>query len=168
VGFGGLVVAAFESRRAKEIAALIANYGGIPLVAPSMREIPLEENPAAFAFAEQLFAKRVDAVILMTGVGTETLVEVLEATDADMLPEIPQPRKCCVCGLGDRSRHIKMEYQLGRTRSNFASTVIRMSYKNRQKPANCEKNAKVERVSGLHQLAATCCFFSFGVGSGKI
>jgi uroporphyrinogen-III synthase len=76
--FGGLVVASFESRRAKEMATLISNYGGIPLVAPSMREIPLEENPAAFAFAEQLFAKKVDAVIFMTGVGTEALVEVLE------------------------------------------------------------------------------------------
>lgn len=77
--FGGPVVASFESRRAKEMATLISNYGGIPLVAPSMREIPLEENPAAFAFAEQLSAKKVDAVIFMTGVGTETLVEVLEA-----------------------------------------------------------------------------------------
>lgn len=77
--FGELVVASFESRRAKEMATLISNYGGIPLVAPSMREIPLEENPAAFAFAEQLSAKKVDAVIFMTGVGTETLMEVLEA-----------------------------------------------------------------------------------------
>ncbi len=68
----------FESRRAKEMATLISNYGGIPLVAPSMREIPLEENPAAFAFAEQLFAKKLDAVIFMTGVGTQTLAEVLE------------------------------------------------------------------------------------------
>lgn len=76
--FGGLTVAAFESRRAKEMAALIANYGGNAEVAPSMREIPLEENPAAFAFAERLFAGRLDAVIFMTGVGAETLMAVLE------------------------------------------------------------------------------------------
>lgn len=76
--FGGIVVAAFESRRAKEMAALITNYGGIAEVAPSMREIPLEENPAAFAFAEQLFAGQLDAVVFMTGIGTETLVRVLE------------------------------------------------------------------------------------------
>ncbi len=78
VGFGGLVVAAFESRRAKEMATLISNYGGIAVVAPSMREIPLEENPAAFTFAERLFARQLDAVIFMTGVGTQTLLEVLE------------------------------------------------------------------------------------------
>jgi len=76
--FGGLVVAAFESRRTKEMAALIANSGGVPEVAPSMREIPLEENPAAFAFAERLFQGKLDAVVFMTGVGTETLVQVLE------------------------------------------------------------------------------------------
>lgn len=69
---------AFESRRAKEMATQISNHGGIPQVAPSMREIPLEENPAAFTFAEKLFADRIDAVIFMTGVGTRTLVEVLE------------------------------------------------------------------------------------------
>lgn len=69
-GFGGLKVVAFESRRAQEIATLISAYGGVPLVAPSMREIPLGENPAAFGFAERLFAGELDAVIFMTGVGT--------------------------------------------------------------------------------------------------
>lgn len=76
--FQGLEVAAFESRRAKEIAALISNYGGVPRVGPSMREVPLEENSAAFAFAERLLAGEIDAVIFMTGVGTRTLFEALE------------------------------------------------------------------------------------------
>ncbi len=76
--FAGVEVVAFESRTAKQMATLISNYGGIPLVAPCIREIPLEENPAAFAFAEKLFAKQLDAVIFMTGVGARTLVEVLE------------------------------------------------------------------------------------------
>ncbi len=76
--FGGFGVVAFESRKAKEMAALISHQGGIPLVASSLREIPLEENPAAFAFAEKLFAGKLDAIIFMTGVGTRTLVEVLE------------------------------------------------------------------------------------------
>lgn len=76
--FGGLTVAALESRRAKEMAALISNYGGVAEVAPSMREIPLEDNPAAFAFAERLFAGQLDAVIFMTGAGTEALIQVLE------------------------------------------------------------------------------------------
>ncbi len=76
--FEGLAVAAFESRRGAEMAALISNLGGVPHVAPSMREVPLEENPAAFAFAEELFKGRLDAVIFMTGVGTRALLDVLE------------------------------------------------------------------------------------------
>jgi uroporphyrinogen decarboxylase len=77
-GFGGLEVVSFESRLAKEMAALIERLGGVPHVAPSMREVPLEENPAAFKFADQLFAGAIDAVLFMTGVGTRTLFEVLE------------------------------------------------------------------------------------------
>ena len=78
-GFGGLKVVSFESRRAQEMATLISAYGGVPLVAPSMREIPLEDNPVAFRFAERLLAGELDAVIFMTGVGTRTLMEVLQA-----------------------------------------------------------------------------------------
>jgi len=76
--FENRTVVAFENRKQKEIATLIANQHGIPLVAPAMREIPLEENPAAFAFAEELLAGRLDAVIFMTGVGARTLMEVLK------------------------------------------------------------------------------------------
>lgn len=77
-GFDNLMVVAFENRKGKEIATLIANQRGNPLIAPAMREIPLEENPAAFAFAEELLAGRLDAVIFMTGVGARTLLEVLK------------------------------------------------------------------------------------------
>src|SRR2546422_1207694 len=43
----------------------------------SMREIPLEENVAAFDFAERLLGGKLDGVIFMTGVGTRTLLETL-------------------------------------------------------------------------------------------
>ena len=76
--FGGLKVAAFESRMAEEMDRLIARYGGQPLVAPSMREIPLEDNHAVFRFGDQLLAGRFDMVILLTGVGTRTMVEALK------------------------------------------------------------------------------------------
>ena len=69
---------AFENRMASEMAALITKYGGVPFVAPAMREAPLEENAAAFAFAEQLFAGQLEALICMTGVGTRRLVDLLE------------------------------------------------------------------------------------------
>jgi len=73
----GLKVVSFESRRAKEIAELIRRYGGEPIAAPSMREIPLSENHAALELLPQLEAGKFELLILMTGVGTRTLNEVL-------------------------------------------------------------------------------------------
>ncbi|MGA3324701.1 MAG: uroporphyrinogen decarboxylase [Terriglobia bacterium] len=76
--FEGLEVVAFESRHAREMAALITRFGGVPRVAPALREAPLEEDAAALAFGTALFAGRLDAVIFMTGVGARRLIEVLE------------------------------------------------------------------------------------------
>jgi uroporphyrinogen-III synthase len=76
-GLAGLRVVTFESRRAAEMAELIRRHGGEPIVAPSMREVPLSENTAAAEFVRQLDAGHVDIVILMTGVGVRTLVEVV-------------------------------------------------------------------------------------------
>ena len=42
--FDGLRVLSLESRRAAEIEKLIRARGGVPFVAPSMREVPLEEH----------------------------------------------------------------------------------------------------------------------------
>ena len=58
--FNGLTVAAFESRMAAEITRLIERHGGNPLVAPALREIPLEDNPAALKFGVKLTTERVD------------------------------------------------------------------------------------------------------------
>ena len=42
--FNGIRVVSFESRRASEMADLIRRYGGSPLSAPTVREVPIEEN----------------------------------------------------------------------------------------------------------------------------
>jgi uroporphyrinogen-III synthase len=77
MGFDGLRVLSLESRRSVEMATLIRNQGGVPFAAPSMREVPLEDNPLAFSFAERLFAGEFDLMILLTGVGTRALDKVL-------------------------------------------------------------------------------------------
>ena len=77
-GFAGLRVLSFESRRATEMAKLIANYGGVPTVAPSMREVPLESNTEALAFGRTLISDGFDVVIFLTGVGTRALARVVE------------------------------------------------------------------------------------------
>ncbi len=78
-GFHGLTVAAFESRMAAEMTRLIERHGGKPLVAPALREIPLEDNSAALQFGEQLMREGLDVLVLMTGAGTTALFEVLES-----------------------------------------------------------------------------------------
>jgi uroporphyrinogen-III synthase len=73
----GFRIVSFESRRAQELAELIRRYGGEPIIAPSMREIPLSQNSAALDFVRRLEAGKIDIVILLTGVGTRTLVEAV-------------------------------------------------------------------------------------------
>ncbi len=77
-GLSGLTVAAFENRMAAEMDGLIERYGGRPMVTPAMREVPLEDNREALQFGERLLANQVDVLILMTGVGLETLIGVLK------------------------------------------------------------------------------------------
>jgi len=69
---------ALESRRAPELAKLIATYGGEPIVAPSMREVPLVSNNEALAFVTRLLAGEFDMVVFLTGVGARALLGVAE------------------------------------------------------------------------------------------
>ncbi|MBW3596686.1 MAG: uroporphyrinogen-III synthase, partial [Planctomycetes bacterium] len=76
--FDGLRVAAFESRRAGDMARLIERCGGMPLVSPSMRETPLEDNRDAVEFAHRLITGQVEVVVFLTGVGFKHLLEAVE------------------------------------------------------------------------------------------
>src|SRR6202011_3180018 len=75
--FDGLRVLSLESRRSAEIEKLIRARGGEPFVAASMREVPLENNTEAFLFGTRLFAGEFDMMILLTGVGSRLLNQVL-------------------------------------------------------------------------------------------
>ena len=74
-GFAGLRVLALESRRASELAKLISTYGGEPVIAPAMREVPLDSNTEALSFAEALLAGQFDIIIFLTGVGTRAVLD---------------------------------------------------------------------------------------------
>jgi uroporphyrinogen-III synthase len=76
--FDGLRVLSLESRRAVEVAKLIRTYSGEPFVVPAMREIPLESNHQALAFAEDLLAQKIDLVIFLTGVGVRALLDIVQ------------------------------------------------------------------------------------------
>lgn len=67
--FAGLRVLSLESRRAKEMEALIRREGGDPFVAPSVQERALDDHGDAIRFVERLEADEFDMVIVMTGTG---------------------------------------------------------------------------------------------------
>jgi uroporphyrinogen-III synthase len=79
--FDGLRVLSLESRRSAEMDKLIRRQGGVSFVAPSMREVPLEDNPEAFDFAARLLKEPggdFDLVLFLTGVGARLLNQIIE------------------------------------------------------------------------------------------
>jgi uroporphyrinogen-III synthase len=78
--FHGLRVLSFESRMGAEMARLIQRHNGDPLVVSALREIPilLQGNSAVFRFGVKLILNQLDILILMTGVGTKALLEILQ------------------------------------------------------------------------------------------
>jgi len=78
MAFNGITVASFESRMAAEITRLIERHGGQPLVVPVLREVSLEDNSVVQEFGVRLMAGRVDMLILLTGVGTTALFDLLK------------------------------------------------------------------------------------------
>src|SRR5216683_7298795 len=77
-GFNGLRVLSFESRRAKEIAQLISNHAGVPIIAPSTREVPSLPSEDELKLIHGLLKREFDAIIFMTGVGARALVQAAE------------------------------------------------------------------------------------------
>ena len=77
--FQGRTVLTLESRRGQEMSRLIETYGGKPLHAPAMREVPLSSNLEALKFADALLEGKLDVVIFLTGVGARALSKVVES-----------------------------------------------------------------------------------------
>ena len=78
-GLQGLTIVSFESRMALPIQRKIESFGGTAVIGPSMKEVPLEDNPGIFDFFGEIKEGKVDLLILMTGVGTRTFIKALEA-----------------------------------------------------------------------------------------
>jgi len=77
--FQGLTVLTLESRRGPEMSRLIETYGGKPVHAPAMREVPLSSNVEALKFGGALLQGKFEVVIFLTGVGARALSHVLES-----------------------------------------------------------------------------------------
>jgi len=76
--FDGLRVLVLESRRGRELGLIVTSYGGEPVVAPSMREVPIESNAEAVRFIDDLIAGEFDVVVLLTGVGARALLDIVQ------------------------------------------------------------------------------------------
>ncbi len=76
--FRGQRVAAFESRRADEMARLIKRYGGVPHVSPALRETPADDPRSAVDFAYRLVTGEVDVVVFLTDVGFRGLWAIVQ------------------------------------------------------------------------------------------
>lgn len=75
--FNGIRVLSLESRRSVEAGKLIRTYGGEPLSAPAMREIPMNSDGPVLEFADALMAGAFDLVIFTTGVGVRALIKAV-------------------------------------------------------------------------------------------
>jgi uroporphyrinogen-III synthase len=104
-------VLSLESRRGPEIAKLIAGQGGEAIVAPSMREIPLESNTEALAFARKLLEGEFDMVIFLTGVGTRALARVVE-TICPLEEYIAALRRIAVVARGPKPAAVLKEWNV--------------------------------------------------------
>jgi len=109
--FAGLRVLSLESRRGTEMAKLIASHGGEALIAPSMREVPLESNTEALAFARTLFAGGFDMAIFLTGVGTRALARVVE-TIHPLDRYLAELRKIAVVARGPKPVAVLREWNI--------------------------------------------------------
>lgn len=111
MSFANATVLAFESRRAKEMAELIRLNEGKPLVAPALTEVPLEQNAAAFEFADRLYADEFDMVVFLTGVGARHLHKILASRE----PETRFPaalRHVAVVARGPKPSAVLREWQV--------------------------------------------------------
>jgi uroporphyrinogen-III synthase len=75
----GLRVLALETRRSAEIAQLVADYGGEPVVVPAVREMRMESQEPALSFAANLMRGEYDLVIFLTDSGVRLLLDVVKS-----------------------------------------------------------------------------------------
>ena len=73
----GVRIVCFESRRSAESSRMIARQGGEAIEAPALREVPLRGPAGLDALEQDLLSGVPLLLVLLTGVGTDLLVEGL-------------------------------------------------------------------------------------------
>ena len=75
----GKVIAYVEARMRSEMGSLIQRNGGVPYAAPVLQEIYLKDSPELNQLIDDICLGSVEVVVLITGVGTQALVNVAES-----------------------------------------------------------------------------------------
>ena len=75
----GRTIAFVEARMTSEMAGLIERHGGVPYPAPVLQEVYLKDSPEVQQLVLDTCAGRIDAITLLTGVGTQALVSTAAA-----------------------------------------------------------------------------------------
>ena len=73
----GWCVVSFEARMNSETRRLFERHSATVLSAPALQEVPLNDQKSALQLGEHLMRGDVDMLVLLTGVGTRILIEVL-------------------------------------------------------------------------------------------
>ena len=91
--------------------SLIERQGAVATVVPSMREVPLDSNAAAFAFVSSLLAGKIDVVVFLTGVGARALLDAA-ATRFDPEEILTALRRATVAVRGPKPSAVLREWQV--------------------------------------------------------
>ena len=75
---GGRVIAFLEARMPSEMASLIQRHGGVPYSAPVLQEVYQKDSPEVAQLITDVCQGKLDAVVLLTGVGARALIEAAE------------------------------------------------------------------------------------------
>ena len=110
--FDGLRVLVLESRRARELGLIVTSYGGEPLIAPSMREVPIESNAEAVRFIDDLIAGDFDVVVLLTGVGARALLDIVQRVQGTKKRMIDALRETMVVARGPKPLAVMREIEV--------------------------------------------------------
>ena len=110
-GFADRVVLLLESRRATELATLVTSFGGRPIVAPSLREVPLGEQHDSIEFAHAVIRGDYDCVIFLTGVGARLLLDVVDQAGL-RAPFVEALRRIKVISRGPKPMPLLRELQV--------------------------------------------------------
>ncbi len=82
VDLAGRRVAVLESRASDQVGALVRRLGGVPVLAPTVAELPDVDPAQLRAFLDEAGSHPPAVCVFQTGVGTRALFEAVTALDA--------------------------------------------------------------------------------------